>query len=107
MIDKSKWPFTDPDMQMNELGHEMYWTRVVDSEGRWIGILEWHECEAAQNDSDAGVSAGGVNFDSAPDFVKGARWQVQSEDPLTIHPSILCKTCGLHGFIQQGRWVPA
>lgn len=34
-------------------------------------------------------------------------WQVESWDPLTLSPSVLCNTCGLHGFIREGRWVPA
>jgi hypothetical protein len=38
--------------------------------------------------------------------VNGAVWQVQSWDPLTISPSILC-SCGDHGFIRNGRWEPA
>lgn len=33
-------------------------------------------------------------------------WNVESEQPLTLSPSLLCH-CGYHGFIQQGRWVPA
>jgi hypothetical protein len=36
----------------------------------------------------------------------GAVWQVESLDPLTISPSLLC-SCGHHGWIKQGRWVPA
>lgn len=36
-----------------------------------------------------------------------ARWQVVSWEPLTLSPSLLCRACGMHGFIQQGRWVPA
>lgn len=35
------------------------------------------------------------------------RWQVESWEPLTLSPSLLCRTCGLHGFIRAGRWVPA
>lgn len=34
------------------------------------------------------------------------RWTVQSWDPLTITPSVLC-ACGFHGFITAGKWVPA
>lgn len=26
---------------------------------------------------------------------------------LTLSPSLLCTACGHHGFVQQGRWVPA
>lgn len=33
-------------------------------------------------------------------------WTVESWEPLTISPSLLCH-CGDHGFIQQGRWVVA
>lgn len=33
-------------------------------------------------------------------------WTVESWDPLTISPSVLC-ACGFHGFIRGGRWVPA
>ncbi len=34
-------------------------------------------------------------------------WAVESADPLTISPSILCGSCGTHGFWRAGRWVPA
>jgi hypothetical protein len=32
-------------------------------------------------------------------------WKVESWEPLTISPSVLCLTCGDHGFIREGRWV--
>lgn len=34
-----------------------------------------------------------------------ALWQVQSWEPLTLTPSVHC-SCGWHGFIRGGRWVP-
>lgn len=34
-------------------------------------------------------------------------WRVRSFEPLTIEPSVLCRTCGHHGFIRDGRWEPA
>lgn len=34
-------------------------------------------------------------------------WQVQSWEPLTLSPSLLCRVCGDHGFIREGKWVPA
>ena len=34
-------------------------------------------------------------------------WIVQQTDPLTVVPSILCGYCGTHGFITDGKWVPA
>lgn len=34
---------------------------------------------------------------------------IVSEDPLTISPSLLCPdpSCGFHGYIRDGKWVPA
>ena len=34
-------------------------------------------------------------------------WRVLNRDPLTIEPSLLCRTCADHGYIRQGRWVVA
>lgn len=36
-------------------------------------------------------------------------WQVQSWEPLTVSPSLLClaEGCGDHGFIRDGKWVRA
>lgn len=33
-------------------------------------------------------------------------WQVHAWEPLTLSPSIGCR-CGDHGFIREGKWVPA
>lgn len=104
-IDKTQWPFTDEDMALIDIGHDVFVSKVMHN-GEWIGLLEWHECQS-MNVADSGVAAGGVNFQNAPDFVQGPRWTLEQEDPLTISPSVLCRTCGLHGFIRQGRWVPA
>lgn len=35
------------------------------------------------------------------------KWTVHNLDPLHLEPSILRRECGLHGFIREGRWVPA
>jgi hypothetical protein len=32
---------------------------------------------------------------------------IGDEEHLTISPSVLCRACGHHGFIRDGRWVPA
>ncbi len=34
-------------------------------------------------------------------------WTVEGLDPLTISPSLLCRACGHHGHIRDGKWVPA
>lgn len=33
-------------------------------------------------------------------------WEVESWVPLTLSPSILC-SCGDHGWVKEGRWIPA
>lgn len=43
--------------------------------------------------------AGGAHADGT--------WQVEKWDPFTISPSLLCRACGDHGFIREGRWAPA
>lgn len=34
-------------------------------------------------------------------------WTLVSETPLTLTPSLLCRICGHHGFITDGKWVTA
>lgn len=65
---------------------------------------------------------GAITFDVAPMnhlTPAAALWQVQSFEPLTMSPSLLCKApvydaagkvigeCGDHGWIRDGRWVRA
>jgi hypothetical protein len=35
-----------------------------------------------------------------------AQWVVQSLEPLTMTPSVVCH-CGFHGWVRDGKWVPA
>lgn len=32
---------------------------------------------------------------------------IVSRDPLTIRASLACKRCAWHGFITDGKWIPA
>ena len=52
---------------------------------------------------------GGITFDGevSRQIEPGkAVWTVESWDPPSFSPSLLC-SCGDHGFIRQGRWVRA
>jgi hypothetical protein len=54
---------------------------------------------------------GSIRFDTPetqrwPSLAVGARWTVESWEPLTVSPSLLCG-CGDHGFIRGGKWVRA
>lgn len=50
---------------------------------------------------------GAIHFD-LPEirqwFPESKIWKVLSWEPLTVEPSLLCRACGDHGFIRQGRW---
>lgn len=53
---------------------------------------------------------GSVTFDlpvMREKFPNGPLWTLHSLDPLTLSPSVLNSPCGLHGFIREGKWVPA
>jgi hypothetical protein len=60
---------------------------------------------------DNGARCGGyVTFDSEvarTAFAGTSKWTVESWEPMTLSPSILCRSCGRHGFIRQGKWVEA
>lgn len=36
-----------------------------------------------------------------------AYWTIESEEPLTLSPSLLCTACGDHGWVRDGVWVAA
>lgn len=50
--------------------------------------------------------AGAVAFAPREDKPE-PQWQVHSLQPLTLSPSVLCRICGCHGFIRNGRWENA
>lgn len=70
---------------------------------RW-GMLIFHtSAETGKPCAGFVTFAGQVQREVSPHQVT---WDVQCWDPLTITPSVLC-SCGDHGFIREGRWVPA
>lgn len=67
-------------------------------QGEWVGIHEWHKDKAGE------WCVGWVPFSTSP-IATGDTWDVQSLEPLTMSPSLLCRSCGSHGFIREGAWV--
>lgn len=69
------------------------------------GLIDYH------NRADNGKPCSGyVTFDG--DVQRqvdptSPKWTVESWEPLTLSPSLLCRACGDHGFIRGGKWVPA
>ena len=37
----------------------------------------------------------------------GGTWRIDQSEPLTLSPSLLCMRCNRHGWIRDGKWVPA
>lgn len=70
---------------------------LVEFEGAPAGINEFHW-------TGDHWCAGWVSF-KPYDPTHG--WDVLSLEPLTLSPSLLCRMCGSHGFIRDGRWVSA
>lgn len=83
-----------------DIGHGVTITFTV-YEGVTVGLVEEHN-------SPTGRCSGYVRFRIPKnDTTTRPSWSIDSEDPLTLSPSVLCTTCGHHGFIRDGRWVPA
>jgi hypothetical protein len=96
-------------MQLIDLGaaHMMSWFVAYGQPDQRVGAIVWHPLtpQCSQACIDLGQCGGAVLFDvSANVDTTRPRWQVESWDPLTLSPSLLCH-CGDHGFIVEGRWV--
>lgn len=86
-----------------DLGHDVRITLTVRQDGGGpVGFIETHPTPEGRGCS------GQVVFDvPEAEGLGGPRWQLLSLDPLHIEPSVLCRGCGHHGFVRDGRWVPA
>ena len=114
-------------------GHEIIPDDALDlGDGHWLSFTSWNPDRALnpQYDgvesverygavvyhetptSETGLCCGGIVFDSptARIIERPGRplWTVESWDPLTLSPSLLCSApCGDHGFVRDGKWVRA
>lgn len=70
---------------------------------KW-GAVVYHRRPSGQPCAGFVTFAGEVQREVAP---RAVVWTVESWEPLTISPSVLCVACGDHGFIQEGRWISA
>jgi hypothetical protein len=69
-----------------------------------VGLIETH------HRPDGAACSASILFDLpgiAEAFPGRAVWTVPTLDPLTLSPSLRCPRCGNHGWITDGRWVPA
>jgi len=76
------------------------------SKGEVIGLIEHHP---KPGDDAPGMYCGGYIAWVAADGITPKHHLVSGipgdEEHLTVSPSLLCRTCGHHGFIRDGRWV--
>lgn len=93
------------DMRWIDLGHGVDICFTSWHEHERVGLIERHGCPEMGNEAGNGVL---FRLDGVPEAFPGrALWTVEQWEPLTLWPSLLCRACGHHGFIRDGRWVPA
>lgn len=92
------WPPTAESTDDDGYPHADEWLDIGNG-GGWIskpknGSSWWaHRNPAGRND------LGRISFGEG-------HHTLESVDPLTISPSLLCVGC-IHGFVRGGKWVPA
>ncbi len=91
------WADWNPDLDLNP-----QWAHLADRlPARFTAIIGHAAPDGSPCDS-------GVTLDTEmarlAGFADRAVWQVESLDPLTLSPSLLCGRCGDHGFIREGAW---
>jgi hypothetical protein len=77
--------------------------------GDIVGAFETHPRLMANGPYPVGSPCeGAIHFD-VPEagIVRRPKWTVESWEPLTLSPSVLCRGCGNHGWVKQGKWVAA
>jgi hypothetical protein len=88
--------------------------RALNPQFEGIPDVERYGATISHRTPDGRECMGGVTFagasqralDSRPGARAQATWTVESWEPLTLSPSILCH-CGDHGYIRDGRWISA
>lgn len=95
-------------------GHSFAW--LQDGAGQTIGLIEHHP---KGSDATRGARCCGGYVAWIPEGAQRgvhpawtARHQLVAGGPgdeasLTISPSLACRHCPSHGFIRDGKWVPA
>jgi hypothetical protein len=79
-----------------EIGHDVAVQRVAGKDGKTLGFEYRHPCR----------SGPAVHWLNTSEPLLRPCWDVVSESPLTLAPSLLCRACGHHGFIRDGKWIP-
>ena len=97
-------PTAEPPSHAIDIGGN-HMIEFVTYQGDIAGINDYH-----RRKSDGAWCRGWVMFNGSSlgkQFNNQGGWDVTQREPLTISPSMVCRSCGDHGFIQNGKWVPA
>lgn len=88
-----------------DLGHDVTLNFTTWGDHERVGyLLDHHKPDGSPCEGGAGLfDLPGVR----EAFPGRTLWTVESWEPLTLSPSLLCTACGHHGFVRQGSWVPA
>lgn len=98
--------FTDPpDVDLGD-GRGLWFVRYGDVE-RWGAQHSHPDVRDPARECGGYVTFDGPEQRAADNMANRPRWVVESWEPLTLSPSLLCRTCGDHGFIRGGRWERA
>jgi hypothetical protein len=88
-----------------DLGHGVV-LRWTATDGNVIGCIRDHP---RPDDGRPCSSTAFFDVPTLPPDIRQKRpvHRVISWVPLTLEPSLLCRTCGSHGFVRNSRWEPA
>lgn len=88
---------------MIDLGGGHSYSRYVDEDGTWVGIIDHH-----LKPDGTPCGGGSVLFDIPANEWSGAdKWTLIYHSPLHLEPSLLCRICGDHGWVRNGKWEKA
>jgi hypothetical protein len=85
--------------QLN-LGHGHFFAAVIGADEHLVGWLHTHP--------DARSTTGVLcqSFCAVRPLNGSPVHQIVSVEPLTLLPSLLCRMCGAHGHVTNGKWEP-
>ena len=81
------------------IGHGHSFKAVHDAQDRFVGWIHTHP--DARNPSVLCQS-----FCAVRDGYHVDVHQIVTAEPLTLEPSLKCRTCGAHGVVVNGKWEP-